>query len=54
MVNQQEEMPTLEEIALWMGELQISLRIAYKKINKLKEEIERLKQELAKNANNKG
>ena len=37
------EIPTLDEIAMWLGEKEINLRMAWKEIKKLKEENERLR-----------
>lgn len=39
------EMPKLEDVATWLGELQINLKMAYKQIHKLQEENQKLKAE---------
>jgi len=45
----QPEMPTLDEIAMWLGEKEINLRMAWKKIKELDEENKRLKETNDKN-----
>ena len=52
-VRNPEDMPTLEDFAMWMGELQINLKMAWKKINTLQNEIAKLKQD-KKDDQNKG
>lgn len=39
------ELPTLEDIAMWLGELLINLKMSEKRNRKLTEENEKLKQE---------
>jgi len=41
-------MPTLEDIAMWIGEMQINLRMAQKKIRQLMEENQNLNAEIQK------
>ena len=43
MTEEKEGMPTIQDLALWIGDLTINLRMAYKTIDRLKKEIEELK-----------
>jgi len=42
----QPEIPTIEEVAMWLGELQINLKMTQKQLLKLQEESEKLRKQL--------